>query len=161
MEPASFPPTEGAPEPRGLCCRVTPHREQDGKMCRDPEIKYTLFGHSARRPPPPLSEPEDTGMTHRETPDRRFRISVILLMPLRDSEVSHCRDMLPGGEATRLVQHGPKPCPVGSLPALLQKDNVLPAHLGEVIGHGCARDSTTTDDHPRLGRQGDRMRLGS
>lgn len=59
------------------------------------------------------------------------------------------------------MQHGPKPGPVWSLPALLQKDNILPAHLGEVIGHGCAHDSTATDDHLCLGRQGDRMRLGS
>lgn len=50
--------------------------------------------------------------------------------------------------------------PSGSLPALLQKDNVLPPHLGQVIGHGCAHDPPTTDDHLRLGRQGDRMRLG-
>lgn len=48
----------------------------------------------------------------------------------------------------------------GPLPALLQKDNVLPPHLGQMIGHGCAHDSPTTDDHPCLGRQGDRMCCG-
>lgn len=59
------------------------------------------------------------------------------------------------------VRRRPTSRPVWSLPALLQKDNILPPHLGEVIGHRCAHDSPTTDDHLCLGRQGDRMRLGS
>lgn len=53
------------------------------------------------------------------------------------------------------------PIPLTSLPALLQKDDILPPHLGEVIGHRCPHDSTPTDDHPGLGRQGDRVCLGS
>lgn len=65
------------------------------------------------------------------------------------------------GNPAQLVQHSPTPCPVWSLPALLQKDNILPSHLGEVIGHGCAHDSSTTDDNLGLGRQGDRMCFGS
>lgn len=91
--------------------------------------------------------------------------SVVLLL-LSASQGSYWRDDITrrrgdGGEPAQRVQRSPKPCAVWSLPALLQKDNILPPYLGQVIGHGCAHDSTTTDDHLRLGRQGDRMRLGS
>lgn len=53
-------------------------------MCPDPEIKRTLFGYSASRHLPPVSEPKNTGIAHRETMDRRFRLSVTVLMLLSD-----------------------------------------------------------------------------
>ena len=49
-------------------------------------------------------------------------------------------------------QPGGMPCGARGQLLTFQKDNVLPAHLGQMIGHRAARDATADDDSAGFGR---------
>ena len=132
-------------------------------MCFEPEIN-TSFNYLCSNLPS-LWKPENRSIRHRKTKYQRSHFSVILLMLLSDTYISYCwvsvTEMRGMREAHIISVAQPQAMSSWSLPALLQKDDILPPHLGEMIGHRCAHDTTTTDDHLCLGRQGHRMRFGS